>query len=261
MGKNIIEKKDHGVRVLTLNRPEIRNALSSEMIADILANLKTIQSDQDARVLIITGAGSAFCAGGDIQEMVQKQGMFGGTSIEIYNHYRKEIQMMVRSLYHLEIPTIAAVNGPAIGAGCDFAAFCDIRIASKNAIFAESFVHLGLLSGDGGNWILPRIIGLPRATEMAFMGDPVSAEMALEIGLVSSLSDPGELLTAALKIAQKIGALPSSAVRMTKKLLHKSLESSLGLALDEAASMQALLHGTEDHKNAVAALLSHLHKK
>lgn len=261
MNKNVLEKKDSGIRVLTLNRPEIRNALSSEMLADLTANLNAVRSDLDATVLILTGAGSAFCAGGDIQEMMNKDGMFKGTLIEIYTHYRKEIQMMVRALYQLEIPTIAAVNGPAIGAGNDLAAFCDLRIGSKKAVFAESFVHLGLLSGDGGNWILPRIIGIAQATQMALTGDPIDAAKALEIGLISSVTEELDLLPSALKLAGKIANLPRYAVRMTKQLLRKSLESSLDAALDEAASLQALLHGTDDHRKAVANLLAHIHKK
>ena len=261
MPNNSIEKGENGIRILTLNRPEIRNALSSEMIADLTANFHAIKSDKEARVLIITGAGSAFCAGGDIQEMVNRQGMFGGTSIEIYTHYRNEIQSMVKHLYHLPIPTIAAVNGPAIGAGCDLAGFCDLRIGSKNAVFAESFVHLGLLAGDGGSWILPRIIGLPRAFEMALMGDPVSAEKALEIGLVSSLTNSEDLISSARTMAKKIGSLPPYAIQMTKKLLRKSLETDLETSLEQAAAMQALLHGTEEHKNAIAKLMTHIHKK
>lgn len=261
MNKNVLEKKESGIRILTLNRPEIRNALSSEMLADLTTNLHAVQSDPDATVLILTGAGSAFCSGGDIQEMVAKEGMFKGTFIEIYSHYRKEIQTMVRTLYQLEIPTIAAVNGPAIGAGNDMAAFCDFRIGSKKAVFAESFVHLGLLSGDGGNWILPRIIGIAQATQMALTGDPIDAEKAWEIGLISSLTEEIDLLPSALKLASKMANLPQYAVRMTKQLLRKSFDSSLDTALDEAASLQALLHGTDDHRKAVANLLAHIHKK
>ena len=153
------------------------------------------------------------------------------------------------------MPVIAAVNGPAIGAGCDLACMCDIRIAGESAKFAESFVKLGIVPGDGGAWLLPRVVGFSKASEMAFTGDMLNAAEALACGLVSRVVPDGELLDAAHALAARIAANPPHAVRMTKRLLREGRTASLAAILETSAAAQALCHTTADHHEAVAAFL------
>jgi enoyl-CoA hydratase/carnithine racemase len=153
------------------------------------------------------------------------------------------------------VPTIAAVNGPAIGAGCDLSLMCDLRIASTAAVFAESFVKVGLIPGDGGAWLLPRAIGNARAAEMAFTGEPIDAAKALDWGLVSQLTEPEELLSAAHALAARVAANPPQVLRMTKKLLREGQHQSLESLLELSAAMQSIAHHTRDHHEAVAAML------
>ena len=171
-------------------------------------------------------------------------------------NYKFGIQRLPLAFEALDVPVIAAVNGPAIGAGCDLACMCDIRIASDTASFAESFVKIGLVPGDGGAWLLPRIVGFSKACEMALTGDAVNAQEALSIGLVSQVVASSGLLAAAGAMAARIAANPAHAVRMTKRLLRASRDSNLATLLEMSASFQALAHVTEDHKEAVSAFLN-----
>ena len=187
--------------------------------------------------------------------MHDKAGMFGGTPPNLRDGYRNGIQRIPMAVSGLEVPIIAAVNGAAIGAGCDLTMMCDIRIASEKAIFAESFVKVGLIPGDGGAWFLPRVVGLARANEMAFTGDQVNAQMALDWGLVSQVVAPDDLMTAANEMAARIAVNPPSALRMTKKLIKESQHAQLESVLEMSASLQALAHQTKDHAEAVAAFV------
>jgi len=155
----------------------------------------------------------------------------------------------------LEVPVIAAVNGPAIGAGCDLACMCDIRIAAESARFAESFVKLGIVPGDGGAWLLPRAVGYSKACEMAFTGDTLGAAEALACGLVSKVVPDAELMKEARALAERIAANPPHAVRMTKRLMREGRNVQLATLLELSAAMQSLAHATADHKEAVAAFL------
>ena len=251
----LYEQKNHVV-TLTLNRHETRNAISSdEMVDAIVGACERINGDSSVRVAIITGAGSAFSSGGNVKDMHEKAGMFGGTPPDLRDGYRNGIQRIPMAVSELEVPIIAAVNGAAIGAGCDLTMMCDIRIASEKAIFAESFVKVGLIPGDGGAWFLPRVVGLSRANEMAFTGDQVNAQMALEWGLVSQVVAPDNLMTAANEMAARIAVNPPSALRMTKKLIKESQHAQLESVLEMSASLQALAHQTKDHAEAVAAFV------
>ena len=251
----LYEQNGHVV-TLTLNRHETRNAISAdEMIDAIVAACTRINADRSVRVAIITGAGSAFCSGGNVKDMRDKKGMFGGSATEIRDGYRNGIQRIPLALNRLEVPIIAAVNGEAIGAGCDLAMMCDMRIASEKALFAESFVKVGLIPGDGGAWFLPKVVGQSRANEMAFTGDPVNAEKALAWGLVSQVVAPEDLMSAANELAARIAANPPGALRMTKKLLKEAQNADLESVLELSASMQALAHQTKDHAEAVDAII------
>ena len=244
------------VVTLTLNRHETRNAISEDdMIDAIEAACTRINQDHSVRVVIITGAGSAFSSGGNVKDMQDKSGMFGGTATEIRDGYRRGIQRIPLAIHRLEVPIIAAVNGAAIGAGCDLTMMCDIRVASEKALFAESFVKVGLIPGDGGAWFLPRVVGVSRANEMAFTGEPVNAATALAWGMVSRVVAPDELMNAANELAARIAVNPPSALRMTKKLLKEGEHTQLESLLEMSASLQALAHQTKDHAEAVDAII------
>jgi enoyl-CoA hydratase/carnithine racemase len=248
-----VEKRDR-ITILTMMRPEQRNALTEAAhfheFVDVCAS---IDADSDCAAVVLTGAGSAFCAGGNVKDMRARQGLFAGSPMQVRDNYRQNVQRVPLALYYLEVPTIAAVNGPAVGAGCDLACMCDLRIGSEAATFAESFVRLGLIPGDGGAWLLQRIVGLPKACEMTFTGEAVSARDALACGLVQKVVPPAELMAAALDLAGRIAANPPSALRMAKKLIRQAQQTSLQTALDVSAAFQALAHHSEAHEKAVAA--------
>ena len=187
--------------------------------------------------------------------MKSRGGIFAGSPYEVRNSYRDGIQRIPLALYELELPVIAAVNGGAIGAGLDLACMCDIRIAAENAIFAESFVKLGIVPGDGGAWLLPRVIGLPKASLMAFTGDAIDAAKALDWGLVAEVVPADTLVAEAQKLARRIAANPGHALRLTKRLLREGQHMRLDSLLEISAAYQALAHHTEDHLESVNAFL------
>jgi enoyl-CoA hydratase/carnithine racemase len=252
----LLVERDAAIVTLTLNRPQTRNPISEpDMIEALEAAIAGINADRTVRAVILTGAGSAFSSGGNVKHMRDRSGMFAGSPDQLRDGYRYGIQRIPRALWHIEVPTIAAVNGPAIGAGCDLACLCDIRIASEQALFAESFIKVGIIPGDGGAWLLPRVVGLSRACEMAFTGDAIDAATALAWGLVSQVIAPDELMPAAQRIAARIAANPPGMLRMTKKLIREGMHSTLENTLELSAAMQAIAHHTRDHAEAVSALL------
>ena len=250
----VLFEQSDGVATLTLNKPEERNALSTqEQWDEVVAACERVARDQTIRALIVTGAGSAFCAGGNVKDMRDKKGIAGGTPYEIREGYRHGIQRIPLALYNLDVPTIAAVNGPAIGAGCDLACMCDIRIASTKAKFAESFVKLGIIPGDGGAWLLPRVVGMSKAAELTFTGDTIGAEEALAIGMVSRVVAPEELLKEAQALAARIAANPAPALRMAKRLMREGQHMRLDSLLEMSAAFQAIGHHTREHDQAIEA--------
>ena len=245
-----------GIATITLNRPGARNPISDpEVIEALLGVLDRIERDMNVRVAILTGAGSAFSSGGNLKAMGEAGGLNDPLPAQTRRNYRHGIQQLPLAFEALEVPVIAAVNGPAIGAGCDLTCMCDLRIAGESARFAESFVKVGLIPGDGGAWLLPRVVGFARAAEMALTGDAVDAAEALAIGLVSRVVPDDELMIAAHSLARRIAANPPHVVRMTKRLLRLAWRADLGTVLDTSAAMQASAHATADHKEAVAAML------
>lgn len=251
-----VERQEH-VLVLTLDDQPTRNALHGEELFRVFEDAARLANDDlDIRAVVLTGAGLAFSSGGNLREMHERKGMFGGAPQQIAEQYRTGIQRIPRALMALDVPTIAAVNGPAIGAGCDLACMCDLRIASERAVFAESFVKVGIVPGDGGAWLLPRIIGYPRAAQMAFTGEMIGADEALQLGLVSRVVPHAGLMDAAMELARRIAANPPHVLRWTKRLLKQAQHEGLDTILTMSASYQALAHQTHDHAEAVAALLA-----
>jgi enoyl-CoA hydratase/carnithine racemase len=204
---------------------------------------------------ILTGEGDVFCAGGNIKDMYARSNHFAGNAAEIRRNYINGVQAIARSLYDLEVPIIAAVNGPAMGAGLDFAVMCTLRIASQRAKFAESFIKLGLTSGAGGAWFLTRAIGTAAAAELTLTGDEVDAQRALSLGLVSRVVAPELLLDEARALAARIVRHPLHSVRLNRRLLRESARVDLAAALELAAAMQAIVQQTQDQHEAVAAVV------
>jgi len=245
----------HGfVATLTINRPETRNALGEAGDGELFAAAAArIDADRELRCAILTGAGTAFSAGGNVKAMREKSGVFAGTSEQIRESYKSDIHRIVRSLWNLEVPLIAAVNGPAIGLGNDVACLADIRIAADTAVFGATFLKIGLVPGDGGAWILPRIIGHARAAELFFAGETIDAATALKWGLVSKVVPSGALMNEARALAAKISRQPPGVLRLTKKLMREALSANLETVMDMSASFQARAHDSEDHAEALAA--------
>jgi enoyl-CoA hydratase/carnithine racemase len=256
MTDKLLYDQDGHIVTVTFNMPDTRNALTDQdLCADIVAAMQRINADPSVRCAIITGAGKAFSSGGNLKHMKEKTSIFGGDAIAAKDSYRNGIQRVARAMWDCEVPLIAAVNGPAYGAGCDTTCLCDIRIASTRATFAENFARVGLISGDGGAWLLPRQIGLSRAAEMTFTGEPVDAATALAWGLVSKVVDPEDLLSEARVLAGRIAVNPPRQLRMAKRLLREGLNTRLDTVLELAAAYQGACHQTEDHMEAVEALL------
>ena len=249
-------EREGGIVTVRMNHPDTRNALTTrEQIQEFVDLCAELRRDMSVRVMVLTGNGSAFCAGGNVKDMHERAGIFAGSPYELRNTYRDGIQRIPLAIYELDIPVIAAVNGPAIGAGLDLACMCDIRLAAPKAIFAESFVRLGIVPGDGGAWLLPRIIGIPKASLMAFTGDAIDAAKALEWGLVEQVCTHETLQSEAQALARRIASNPGHALRLCKRLLREGQHMRLDSLLELSAAYQALAHHTEDHQEAVAAFV------
>jgi enoyl-CoA hydratase/carnithine racemase len=252
----LYEQTDHVV-TLTLNRPDERNAFGThEFCAALVDAVERANCDVQVSCVILTGAGSAFCAGGNVKKMLATGGIgLAENPAATRANYKRGIQRVPLALWDLEAPSIAAVNGPAIGAGCDLACMCDIRIASEKAKFAESFLKLGLVPGDGGAWLLPRIVGASMAAELTYTGEMLDAQRALSCGLVSRVVPHEELLPTARALAARIAANPPQALRLSKRLLRESQHARLPDILELSAAFQALVHESADHAEAVQAFL------
>jgi len=253
---NIKFTLENGVAHMILARHDIRNAFSERDFTDeILDVLTKVQVHPDVRVLVMSAEGTAFSAGGNIKDMKDKKGIFGGGTAGVRRGYIEGIQRIPKALYALDIPSISAVQGPAIGAGCDLALYCDITICSTEAKFGETFINVGIIPGDGGAWILPRRVGMQRAAELTFTGRIVEGPEAAEIGLALECVEPHQLMVRTLELAESIAARPPITARMLKTLFRQSQNSHLSDFLDNCASIQAICHSTEDHLEAVSSIL------
>ncbi|HEY1837403.1 MAG TPA: crotonase/enoyl-CoA hydratase family protein [Rhizomicrobium sp.] len=253
MSALLFEKEGHVV-TLTINRPDTRNPLGEDGDGDLFADAcARINADRDVRCAILTGAGKAFSAGGNLKSMKERSGTFAGVGVHIRERYRNGIHRIVKSLWNLEVPLIAAVNGAAIGLGNDIACLADIRIAAETAVFGATFLKIGLIPGDGGAWILPRTIGMSRAAELFFTADTIGADVALAWGLVSKVMPGDWLMGEAKAMAARICRQPPDALRMTKKLMREGQGVSFDTIMEMSAAMQSLVHLTADHHEAVAA--------
>ena len=247
-------EKSGAVVTLTIDRPETRNSLGEEGDGEVFAQAAAqINADREVRCAILTGAGPAFSAGGNVKAMRERAGAFSGAGVHVRERYRNGIHRIVRALWGIEVPLIAAVNGAAIGLGNDVACLADMRIAADNAVFGATFLKIGLVPGDGGAWILPRVIGQARAAELFFTADTIDAQTALAWGLVSKLVPAASLMDEARALAGRIARQPPDVLRMTKKLMREGMGVSFDTIMEMSAAYQSLAHLTEDHHEAVAA--------
>jgi 2-(1,2-epoxy-1,2-dihydrophenyl)acetyl-CoA isomerase len=255
MTTELLTTREGPIAVLTLNRPEARNAWSEDMAGEVVRALCQADADPEVRVIVLTGAGDAFSAGGDLKAMRDRTGMFAGPGAELRDRYHHGLQQVSRAFESCETPIVAAVNGPAIGAGLDLACMCDIRIASEKARFGETFVSVGLVPGDGGAYFLTRAIGFARALEMALTGRVIDAMEAHRFGLVSGVVPHEKLMSAAMAVATSIARQAPIAVKLTKAAFYRGYQKDLETALTMAAAFQGLAQRTADHAEGVAALL------
>lgn len=247
-----LDHDERGFSTLTITSPDNRNAFTTESeVLEFVDALDAVGARHATRALIVTGEGSAFSAGGNIRRMLERSRDPSIRPIDERHRYRDGIQRLPLAMHALEVPTIAAINGPAFGVGLDLACMCDLRIAADDAQLASSFVKLGLIPGDGGAWLLQRVVGYAAAAELSFTGDTVDAATALRIGLVSRLVPKATLLDEARSLAVRIARNPGDALRMTKRLMREAGSASLPAVLEMSAAFQALAHFTDDHHRLV----------
>ena len=252
----ILEKKDHVAR-LTLNRPDSLNALNRQMFAELNSALEDVAGDREMRALVLTGAGRAFCASADIKEERQEGDRLLGymEPNEIYQFIRSGPQGITLKLHQMEIPTIAMVNGLAIGDGFDFVLACDIRIGCERSRFMNAFLQMGLVSNTGATWLYPRAMGVNQALELLFTGDWLAAADALRLGVLNRMVPSEDLLEETMALAAKIAGKSPVANRLVKGMVYRGLGQSLEEHLPEAAHAEVLSLASEDHREALAAFL------
>jgi enoyl-CoA hydratase/carnithine racemase len=250
----LVEQKRNSLWI-TLNRPESSNAYSSGMVKNLVDVLHYADVDNSIRAIVITGAGKSFCAGGDVKAMRGKSGMFAGESNQLREAYENGIQQIPKTISNLKTPLIAMVNGPAVGAGCDLAAMCDLRIASDEALFAETFAKVGLVPGDGGAFFLTRLVGFGKAMEMFLTCRSYNALEAKEMGLVNEVVLPTQLRSKTEELIEHIISLPPIALQMTKRALYHSYMNDLNSHLELMAAFQGITQRSSDHFKALEGMV------
>jgi 2-(1,2-epoxy-1,2-dihydrophenyl)acetyl-CoA isomerase len=245
--KNILLEIEKGVVILALNNPESRNPLTEETKEEMLVALTEIEGADELRALILTGKGTAFCAGGDMKKIDQEL-----TSEEIRQMMRKSQQLLWK-LLNLEKPIVAAVNGDAFGMGCNLVFAADFAIASEKARFSEVFIKLGLIPDFGALYFLPRLVGLWKTKELVYLGGAVSAQEAKEIGLIYKVVSHHELETEAMALASRLAEMPTKSIGRAKKVLDRTFDMTLAEVLEEEIKAQTFLSSTEDHREAIRA--------
>jgi 2-(1,2-epoxy-1,2-dihydrophenyl)acetyl-CoA isomerase len=249
---DLIETIEDGVATLTFNRPDRMNALSTPIMEGLLLGLPRLADDPAVRVVVLTGAGRAFCAGGDVKSMAE-----GGerrSPAEATAHLRSRMEVS-RILHELPKPTIAMINGPAAGAGLAFALACDLRIAGASARLVTAFVRVGFSGDFGGSYFLTRLVGTAKARELYFTGRPVDAEEALSLGLVNRLVPDDQLATVTMELAQSLAHGPAIALSLMKRNMNCAESGGLAELLDMEAAHQVRTGRTEDHREAAKAFV------
>lgn len=247
--ETILYMLDEGVLTITLNRPEVLNAFNRKMTDEIQDALKKAERDADVRCIVFTGSGRAFSAGEDLKSRTAEgDSDFGSTLRQRYNP-------IVLKMRNIEKPVLGCINGVAAGAGCSLAMACDMRIASEKARFIEVFVRIGLVPDSGSSFFLPRLVGLSKALEMAFLGDEVGAEEALQLGLVNRVVPLEELESATRELALRLAKGPTKAIGLAKRAINRALHMDLEQILDYEVYAQETAGTSEDHKEGITAFL------
>jgi len=252
---NLLLELREGVALLTLNRPSVRNAMDDALRSELLAAIAGVAHDPAVRALVVTGSPPAFCAGGDVRGMRERlQVPPGQVAFNGWNRMQR-IHEAVAALHELPKPTIAAVNGPASGLGCDLALCCDFIVASEAATFAMSYVLRGLIPDGGGMYFLPRRVGLARAKDLIFSGRTVAAAEAQAIGMVERVCAPEQLLPQALAWAGELGRGSPAALALAKSIMNQSFEQTMDDVFARGSQAQAICYTTDEHRQSVAAFL------
>jgi enoyl-CoA hydratase/carnithine racemase len=248
----VVLSRDEGVAVITLDRPHKNNAFTLDMLQDWREALMTCRDDPDVRVIVLTGAGGAFCSGGDIGDLT------AGRSLGAYDikmQFQEQLHVIARLMADIDKPAIAAVNGQATGAGLDMALFCDMRFAAPGAVFAATYARFGLFPGNGGTYFLPRLVGTSRALEMFWSAEPMGAQEALRIGLVNRITGADTLMAETMDFAKLVCTRAQAPVRMIKRAVYQQMDMELRAALDMTASHVAITRLTVDHEEALRAFV------
>jgi len=241
-----------GVFRITMFDPDTRNAITGEeTIEALLDGLDEAETDPTVTVVVLDAEGPAFSSGGNVKDMAAREGLFAGSPNEMTERYRSTIQQLTRFLATTDLVTIAMVNGPAVGAGFDLVLGCDLRYGSRNARFAHTFIEMGIIPGDGGAWLLPRVVGWQRATELALTARFITSAEAEAYGVLLEVIPENDLHERVMDTARAIAAKPRPAVVMAKRLLRQARSMDLDGFLEFSAALQAIAHTTPEHENAV----------
>ena len=249
----IIIAEESGVRTITLNRPDVLNAFNTVLLQELGQAVRTAEKDKSVRCLVLTGKGRGFSAGQDLADVSERYKT--DDPIELGNHLRKFYNPLIAKLRTMEKPVITSVNGVAAGAGCSLALAADLRIAAESASFIQAFINVGLVPDSGSTFMLPRLIGVSRAMEMAWTGRKIKADEALRIGLVNQVVPDEQLAEATAKLAQKLASLPPRGIGLTKRAINAAWSNDLADQLDYEAMLQTTAGKTKDHREGVAAFL------
>ncbi len=250
--ETILSETVDGVLTLTLNRPDVLNAVTDAMLAELQSAFRDAERDAAVRCIVLTGAGRGFCAGQDLNARGRAT---DGPRVSVGDHLRQGYNPLVRRIRAIEKPVIAAINGVAAGAGANLALACDIRIASETASFVQAFVKIGLVPDSGGTLFLPMLVGMAKAAELAFTGDRIGAAECLRLGLVNQVVPADAFMETTRALAIRLAALPTRAIGLTKRAFNRAMMPDLDAVLEYEADMQTLASRTQDNKEGVAAFL------
>jgi len=250
--EDVLFKREDQVEIITLNRPEIMNCFNNNILLALTRKFEALHQDDDCRAVVITGEGRGFCTGADLTGGGARADAATPMGMRLSTHVYSAV---IRSMVTMEKPVIGAINGDAAGAGCNFALACDILVASEKARFIQVFVRRGLVVDMGGTFFLPRLVGLSKAKELAFSGEAIEAQRALELGLVSKVVPHESLMDEAMEMARKLAQGPTRAIGMIKRMLNRSFESDLETALEMEASLQGIAVSTPDVVEGITSFL------
>jgi len=248
----LVDHQD-GVRTITLNRPKVLNAFNTDLRASLRRAVRDADKDDAVRCVLITGAGRGFCTGQDVADLVD--GLERGEPLDLEKILKEEYNPIIERIREMNKPVIAAVNGPAAGAGWSLALACDLRIAAESAVFIQAFINIGAVPDAGSTFMLPRLVGLSRAAELCFTGRKVDAAEALQLGLVNHVVPDGQLAAQAMEWARQLAARPTRAIAWCKKALNEAWTEDLDDQLELEAKLQSKAIRTDDYREGVRAFI------